>query len=99
MNTPVIVPVMVEQSEPARCPTCGKQEKIKCVCAHCGQEYISESIPLTKGETFFFTIFAIIILWILITGFIWIFDWNDRTLVEMVVAQWDWIVSLAQRIY
>ena len=90
MVTPIIVPV---QSEKAKCPSCGKDEKIIEVCKHCGHEYKDE--PLTFLEGCVGALIILFIIWFIVTLINWLFvNFDNESLFEIIKGQWAWLTAL-----
>lgn len=92
MNT--ITPIIIN-TEPDKCPSCGKNEDVKIVCKHCGFEY--EETKNTWRETLSIVVFCAVAVWLFFTLMAW-FATRD-TLVEILVSQFEWITKLFKRIY
>jgi len=92
----MIIPIPITSS-PSTCPKCGNIENKKEICGHCNYEY-SDSDEFSIKEIFiiicilFFMILGCC--WFVITIMEWITDINNRSLVEMLKAQWDFIKNL-----
>lgn len=94
MSTPIIIPMPVE---PDRCPECNNVENVKAVCANCGYEY-------RDGEGRVWPAVLIIVLsvvfavWFLLTMTEWL-TYGNKTLVQVLVSQWNFIIDAIKRIW
>lgn len=87
--TPIIVPV---HTPPQTCPSCGNLESKKTICRHCDYEYRNDEITFMGVVSFIALIIAV--LWIIITMFAWLMDFDHRSLVEILLAEWKWLSKL-----
>jgi hypothetical protein len=82
-------------TEPSKCPECGKIEDIKKICRHCGYEY--KDTKLTTTESIFIILTIIFGSYMLITLLYWTME--SCTLLEILKAQGNWFLELSKRIY
>jgi hypothetical protein len=85
--------------EPEKCPACGKPEKKKVACAHCGHEYKQEEEEFS-GAAIFGTV--LLALWALMTMSCWALDNADGhgpSLVSVLLGQWNFVWRLSQNIW
>lgn len=99
--TPVIVPVIMSEPEPARCPKCERLESIKRLCRHCGYEYPESSAPWPRWKVALTTLLVVATIWFILTAIYWLvqsgngYVWGrPKSLIEIIVAQWKWIGEL-----
>jgi hypothetical protein len=95
---PTMIPIHTDD-EPDKCPGCGKSEKIKQVCAHCGYEYKDDS----ETSSFLFIIIIIaaigIPIWLMITFSQFVLSYSHPTLTEVIYYQWIWISEIFSRLW
>ena len=93
MTMLMIVPIMMSQSSPTRCPSCSKREKTKTVCAHCDYEYVedeeNESVFWLVIGTITFILFSV---YLILTIMTWLIE--GIPLFQVFRDQWEWITSL-----
>lgn len=95
------VPIFIHHnSEPSRCPKCGREEDIKETCRHCGYEYEEES-----GGGFQAFLLVCLITYVVITLLYWgiqvaspPFREESKTLLEVIVSQYEFVVTLFKNI-
>jgi len=94
---------MTSNTDPAKCPKCGKEENIKTVCAWCNYKYPEECGGWSGRQWFWGTTLILIGLWVLITLTVWAVgvhdDYGDKmTLIAILKSQGHWIIDLFHRI-
>ena len=90
---PIFIP---HNTEPSKCPKCRRNENIVEVCRHCGYEY--EESDWTWRDVLITVCIVVVGFWLLITVLYWFFQsgnyYGDKTLVEIIVSQWNWLTKL-----
>lgn len=91
MFTPIFIPTSSPRS---LCPGCHNAENTKTVCRNCDYEYSSES-PSTFGIIATVIILLAFIFWAIGTLLAWMMPIDgQKTLVEVLASQWDWLKNL-----
>lgn len=103
MPIPVFMPNIHSVVEVARCPECQHIEDKKTVCKNCGHEYREqeEDSSELKNVLIFISI-AIVVIWVMATVIRWIMPPignPNKTLVDTIGSQWQFIKDLCHRIY
>lgn len=76
----------------SKCPKCGRPEEKVTVCKHCGYEYSSDDVGC--GGCIIFVIVCIISIWIIGTVIYWLSNNNTKSLLDVLIDQWNWIKEL-----
>ena len=91
MTTPMIVPIMMSQGSPSTCPSCGKNEKTKTVCVHCGHEYVDTDGGVLIPILVILSV-IIILMYLTVTVVWWLAD--GVPLFQVFRDQWEWVKSV-----
>jgi len=91
------VPIMLLDSHgDARCPKCYKPENIVEMCRNCGHLYDRE--PMTAKDAWIVGAMIggmiLIVVWIAITGVNWLGGYEQKTLLEVLRDEWEWLTKL-----
>lgn len=100
MITPPPYNPAVNNNLSSKCPSCDKKEKKKVVCAHCDYEYKDSDMTFLE-LVFGFLVIGLITAVIMYLGYT-IFEFvyhQDKTLVQILIKQYNFILSLFKRIY
>lgn len=92
----MITPIMIDYS-PEICPECGRPEHIIEVCKHCGYEYsTNDELSFTTFCIGFLIVVCVLILgiWAASTTFDWLCGYENKSLVDILQNQWNWVRNL-----
>lgn len=93
--TPIFIP---SKSKPPRCPGCNNVENKKTVCANCDHDYAEDGSAGAIG-CLMVPVFLLGFVWAVVTFMMWAAPYEGKpTLVEVVVGQIRWVISLLGRI-
>ena len=96
-DTMIVVPIS-SPPDPT-CPNCGKPEKKKTICAHCGYTYEPDGgFFWGCASVVLIIVFAV---WLLLTLGYWMLNsdmyGDDFTLLNVLKGQWEWVRHLRLR--
>ena len=91
------VPMILQQPTPQKCPSCGKNEKTKEVCVHCGHEYVYTAEKTPGWKVALIACVICIAIWGFATVLWWLLEaslYSEATLVGTIKKQWEFLTSL-----